>query len=158
MSEDNNIIVNENNNIIVIKHNNINNDDNDNNNNDNNNNDNNNDDDDYKINEINNIFKNIDETKSFKEQINLLKGTDNLCRYWYMKYYYDKELNLNIFKLKYAYILEDLGENLFEEIFDHTFVTLANKLINTTSEEENQMLINDIKKNEDKIYERERFK
>ena len=72
-----------------------------------------------------------------------------------MKYDYDKELNLKIFKLKYAYLSEDLDEKLFEEIFGHTFVTLANKLINTTSKEENQMLINDIEKNKDKIYEQE---
>ena len=45
-----------------------------------------------------------------------------------MRYDYDKELNLNIFKLKYAYLSEDLDEKLFEEVFGHTFVTLANKL------------------------------
>ena len=70
-----------------------------------------------------------------------------------MKYDYDKELHLKISKLKYAQILEDFDENLFEKIFGLTFVTLANKLMNTTSKEENEMLINDIKKIEDKIYE-----
>ena len=30
--------------------------------------------------------------------------------------------------------------------------------MNTTSKEENQILINDIKKNEDKIYERDKYK
>ena len=69
-----------------------------------------------------------------------------------MRYDYDKELNLKIFKLKIAYFSEDLDRMLFEEIFGHRFVTLANKLINTTSKEENQMLINDIEKNTDKIY------
>ena len=87
----------------------------------------------------------IDETKSFEEQINLLKGMD-LGEYWHIKYDYDKELNLKIFKLKYAYLSEDLDEKLFEEIFGHTFVTLANKLMNITSKEENQMVINDIEK------------
>ena len=57
----------------------------------------------------------IDERKSFEEQINLLKGMD-LSEYWHTKYDYDKELNLKIFKLKYAYLLEDLDEKLFEEI------------------------------------------
>ena len=164
VSKDNNKIVSEDNNKIVIKYNSINNNDNNNNdndcNNDNNNNDNDNkndneNDDDYKIKEINNIFKKIDETKSFEEQINLLKEMDNLCKYWYMKYDYDKELNLRILKLKYVYILEDLDKTLFEEIFGHTFVTVANKLMNTTSKEENQMLVNDIEKNKDKIYEQE---
>ena len=155
MTEDNNKIVIENNNKLVIEYNSI--DDDNSNDSDNNYNGSNNDD-DYEIKQINNYFKMIDETKSFEEQINLLKGADNICEYWYMKYDCDKQLNLKIFKLKYAYILENLDENLFEEIFDHTFVTLANKLINTISKEENQILINDIKKNEDKIYERDRFK
>ena len=70
-----------------------------------------------------------------------------LHEYWHMKYDYDKELNLKIFKLKYAYLSEDLDEKLFEEVFGHTFVTLANKLINTTNKEENQIIVNDIKKN-----------
>ena len=69
-----------------------------------------------------------------------------VSNYWHMKYNYDKELNLKIFKLKYAHLSNDLDEKLFKEIFGDTFVTLANKLINTTSKEENQMLINDIKK------------
>ena len=53
-----------------------------------------------------------------------------------MKYYDDdKELNLKIFKLKITYISNDIDEKLFEEVFGHTFVTLANKLINTTNKE-----------------------
>ena len=116
-----------------------------------------NDDDDNEIKQINECFKTIDETKSFEEQINLLRKIDDLNEYWHMRYDYDKELNLKIFKLKYAYLSNDLDEKLFEEIFGHTFVTLANKLINTTSKEENQIIINDIKKNKDKIYEQDDF-
>ena len=63
-----------------------------------------------------------------------------------MKNYDDKELNLKIFKLKFAYVSNDIDEKLFEQIFGHTFVTLANKLINTTNKGENQIIINDIKK------------
>ena len=59
-----------------------------------------------------------------------------LSYYWHIKYNYDKELNLKIFKLKYAHLSNDLNGKLFEEIFGDTFVTLANKLINTTSKEE----------------------
>ena len=72
--------------------------------------------------------------------------------HWYTRYDCDKELNLKIFKPKIAYLSNDLDGMLFEEIFGHRFVTLANKLINTTSKEENQVLINDIEKNRDKIY------
>ena len=72
-----------------------------------------------------------------------------------MRYDHDKDLNPKIFMLKIAHLSNDLDGMLFEEIFGHRFVTLANKLINTTSKEENQMLINDIEKNKDKIYEQE---
>ena len=69
----------------------------------------------------------------------------------------DKNLNLKIFKLRVAYISKDIDEKLFEEIFGHTFVTLANKLINTTIKKENRIIINDIKKNTDKLYEHDGF-
>ena len=62
-----------------------------------------------------------------------------------MSYYdNDKELNLKIFKLKFAHISKDIDENLFKEIFGHTSVTLADKLINTTNKEENQIIVKDI--------------
>ena len=37
-------------------------------------------------------------------------------------------------------------EDLFEQIFDHKFETLADKLINTTNKEENQMIFKILKK------------
>ena len=75
-----------------------------------------------------------------------------------MRYYDDDiELNLRIFKLKFANISNDIGQKLFEEVLGHTFVTLANKLINTTNKEENQIIIDDIKKNKDKLYEQGDF-
>ena len=63
--------------------------------------------------------------------------------------YYDgnKEVNLKIFKLKFAYLSIDIDEQLFEQVFGHTFVALADKLINTTNKKENKIVINDIKKN-----------
>ena len=102
--------------------------------------------DDYKIKQMNDYFKMIDKSKSFEGQIKLLKK-HYLNEYWNRNYYYDdKELNLNIFKLKFTYISNDIDENLFKEVFGHTSVTLANKLINTTNKEENQIIANDIKK------------
>ena len=53
--------------------------------------------------------------------------------------------------------LIDIDENLFKEIFGHAFVALADKIINTTSKEEYQVIINDIKKNKDNIYEQDDF-
>ena len=72
---------------------------------------------------------------------------DDLSRYWDMNYCDDNErLHFKIFQLKFAYILNDVDEKLFKEIFGHTYVALAHKLLNTTSKEENQIFINDIKK------------
>ena len=47
----------------------------------------------------------------------------------------------------------EIDEDLFEQIFDHKFETLANKLINTINKEENQIIVNNINKNEEKLYE-----
>ena len=75
-----------------------------------------------------------------------------------MGYYHDdKELNLKIFKAKAAHILNDLDEQLFDKIFGHTFAALADKLINTTNKEENKIIIDDIKKSRDKVYEQDDF-
>ena len=62
-----------------------------------------------------------------------------------MQYYEDnKETNLRLFKLKLAHIFNDVDDNLFKEIFGFTSVELADKLINTTSKEDNQMIIDHI--------------
>ena len=45
----------------------------------------------------------------------------------------------------------EIAENLFEKIFDHKFETLANKLINTTNKEENQIIVKNINKNKEKL-------
>ena len=44
-----------------------------------------------------------------------------------------------------------------KKIFDHTFVKLADKLLNTTSKEENKIIIDDIKNNRDKMFEQDDF-
>ena len=131
---------------------------NNNNNNSNNNNNNNNNENDYKIKQLNDYFKMIYESKSFEDQVNLLKKINYLNEYWHMRYYdHDKELNLKIFQLKFTYVSNDIDEKLLEQVFGHTLVTLANKLINTTNKEENQIIINDIKKNKDKLSEEDDF-
>ena len=122
---------------------------------DNNDNDNDNVDDDMTIKERNNNFKKIDETKSFEDQIDILKEIPWLNNYWDMFRYEDnKEMSLTLFKLKFAHTFND---NLFKEIFGHTSGKLADKLINTTSKKENQMLINDIEINRDKIFEQDKY-
>ena len=147
MNEDNNKIVNEDNN-----------DNDDNDDNDYDNDDDDDDDDNITVKEITNNFKKIDETKSFEDQIDILKKIPWLNDYWDIFYYEDnKEMNLRLFKLTFAHIFSDVDDDLFKEIFGHTSVKLADKLINTTSKEENQMLINDIEKNKDKIFEQDEY-
>ena len=110
----------------------------------------------YEIKQISNKFKKIDETKSFKDQIDILKEIRWLNDYWYIKYYEDnKEINLRLFKLKLAHVLNDVDDNLFKEIFGFTSVELADKLINTTSKEDNQMIIDHIEIKKGKISEQE---
>ena len=99
----------------------------------------------------------IDES-SFEAQINLLKIMDDINRYWHMSYYDDdKDLNLKIFKLKCAFHSNDLDGMLFVEIVGHAFATLIDKLINTTNKEENRIIVEDIKKNMDKLYKHDGF-
>ena len=109
----------------------------------------------YKIKQLSNYFKAIDKTKSFEEQIEILKAKDFLDEYWHEEYHDDKEPNLKIFKAKAAYL--DTDEDFFKRIFAQTSAALADKLINTTSKEENQIIINDIKTNKDKIFEQDYF-
>ena len=51
----------------------------------------------------------------------------------------------------------EIDKKLFEKIFGHKFETLANKLINTTDKEENQIIVKNIEKNKDKLFERDEF-
>ena len=87
-------------------------------------------------------MKNIDETKSFKDQIDILKEIPWLNNYWYIEYYEDnKETNLRLFKLKFIHVFNDIDDNLFKKIFGFTSVKLADKLLNTTSKEEIRCLL-----------------
>ena len=45
-----------------------------------------------------------------------------------------------------------MGLKLFEQIFGHTLIKLADKLINTTNKEENQIIVNSINKKKDKLF------
>ena len=74
-----------------------------------------------------------------------------------MEGYGDKELELKILKIRLAHLSNIIDKKLFKQIFGHTFETLANKLINTTNKEENQIIVNNINKNKDKLYEQDDF-
>ena len=51
----------------------------------------------------------------------------------------------------------EIDKKLFEQIFGHTLIELADKLINTTNKEENQILVKNIEKNKDKLFEIDEF-
>ena len=69
-----------------------------------------------------------------------------------MEYYEDnKKTNLRIFKLKIAHVFNDVDDNLFKS------VELADKLINITSKENNQMIIDDSEIKKDKISEEDEY-
>ena len=83
----------------------------------------------------------------------MIKKVENLDDYYYVNNFDDKELKFKIFKLKLAHLSNEIDENLFEQIFGQTLETLANKLINTTNKEENQIIVKSINKTKKKLYE-----
>ena len=69
------------------------------------------------------------------------------------KEYDDKELKFRYFKIQFAHLSNEIEEKLFEQIFGHKLIKLADNLINTTNKEKNQIIVNDIHKNKDKLLE-----
>ena len=109
------------------------------------------------IKKLNDYFdKIIDKSKSFEDQIESLEKVKNLDQY-FINDFDDKELKSKIFKLKLAHFLKMIDKKLFEQIFGDTLETLANKLINTTNKEENQIIVKNIEKNKDKLFEMDKF-
>ena len=51
----------------------------------------------------------------------------------------------------------EIDKKLFEQIFGHTLIKLTDKLINTTNKDENQIIVNSIKKNKYKLFEMGEF-
>ena len=92
-------------------------------------------------------------SKSFEDQIKLIRKVENLNEYCLINGHGDKELEFNIFKLDLAHLSNIIEKKIFEKIFGHTFETLANKLITTTKKEEYQTIVNNINENKEKLYE-----
>ena len=82
------------------------------------------------------LYKMIDKSKSFEDQIKSIKKVKNLNEYYFSNDSGDKELKFKHFKLKLAYLSNVIDKRLFGQIFGQTFETLANKIINTTNKEE----------------------
>ena len=100
-----------------------------------------------------NLDEIIDKSKSFEDQVKSIRKVENLGEYYFRNDFGDKELKFKHFKLKLAHLANIIDEKLFEQIFGHKFETLANKLINTTNKEENQIIVKNINKTKIKIYE-----
>ena len=97
-----------------------------------------------------------DKSKSFEEQIKSSKKLEGLKGYWPYNDFGDKELKFKYFKIELADMSNEIAEKLFKKIFGHTFETLANKLISTKSKEENQIIVKNVNKSKEKIYEIDR--
>ena len=94
----------------------------------------------------------IDKSKSFEDQIKLIRKVENLEEFLDSNDYGDKELKSKYFKLKLAHLANIIDKKLFEQIFGHKFET-ADKLINTANKEENQIIVKNNNKNKKKLYE-----
>ena len=103
------------------------------------------------------LDKIIDKSESFEDQIELLEKVENLEEYYFIDDFDDKELRSKVVKLKLACLSNIVDKKLFEQIFGHTPIKLADKLINTTNKEENQIIVKNINKNENKLFEKDNF-
>ena len=100
-----------------------------------------------KIKEISDfLHKIIDKSKLFEDQIKSIRKIENLEEYYFINNFGDKELESKIFKLKLEHLTNEIDEYLFKQIFGYTFTKLASKLINTTSKEENQIIVKNVEK------------
>ena len=102
-----------------------------------------------------NLDEIIDKSKLFEEQIESLKKLEDLKGYWPDKDFGDKELKSKYFKIQLADMSNETGK-WFEQIFGLTLIKLVDKLINTKNKK-NQIIVNDIYKNKDKLYKKDEF-
>ena len=66
------------------------------------------------------LDKIIDQSKSFEEQIKLLKRREDLKRFLPCKNFGDKELKSKYLNLEFADTSNETDKKLFEQIFGHT--------------------------------------
>ena len=72
----------------------------------------------------------IDKSKSFEDQIKSIRKVENLDEYRFMDDYDNKVLKFKILELELAHLSNIIDKKIFEQIFGHTFETLANKTNN----------------------------
>ena len=94
------------------------------------------------------LDKIIDKSMSFEDQIKSFKIVKNQEEYYFINDFGEKELKFKIFKPRLAHLSNKIDEDLFEQIFGHTLINLADKLINTTNKVGNQIIVKNINKND----------
>ena len=99
----------------------------------------------------------IDKSKTFEDQIKSLKKLEGLKGYWPYNNFGDKELKYKYFKIQLAELSNEIDEKLFKTVFGNALIKLADNLINTTNKKENQIIINNIRKNKNKFLEMDEF-
>ena len=104
-----------------------------------------------------NLDEIIDKSKSFKDQTESLKKFEGLKGNLPYNDYDDKELKSKYFKIELPDMSNEIDKKLFEQIFGHALIKLADKLINTTNKEENQIIVKNIDKNKDKLFQMDEF-
>ena len=75
------------------------------------------------------------------KKIKSLKKREDLKGLYPYKDFGDKVLKSKNFKTELSDMWNEIEEKLFEQIFGHTLIKLADKLINTTDKEENQIIV-----------------
>ena len=87
----------------------------------------------------------------------MFKKREDIKGYWPYKDYDDKEIKSKYFKIELADMSNEIDKKSFEQIFGHTLIKLADKLINTINKKENQIIVKNINKNNDKLFESDDF-
>ena len=87
----------------------------------------------------------------------MLKKVKGLKGYQHSNDYGDKELKFKYFKIELADMSNEIDKKLFEQIFGHTLIKLADKLINTTNKKENQIIVKNINENKEKLYKQDDY-
>ena len=97
----------------------------------------------------------IDKPKSFEEQIKSLKKRSKSVSAF--QHYGDKELKVKYLKKELADMSNEIDKKLFEQIFGHTLIKLAKKLIYTKNKQENQIIVKNIDENKEKLYKQDGY-
>ena len=92
----------------------------------------------------------INKSKSFEDQIESLKKLEGLKEYCFMEDFNDKKLKL---KIHLADMPNKIDGKLFENIFVHNLIKIVDELINTTNKEKNEIIVDNICKNKNRLFE-----